>query len=100
MVFCRLGTLLKDGFVEQFRQKKNDYLPVNQSPLSAHHMTTDNVGSLNHDNLSHFVLLQYSGIEFSSIFFKETFTTHTTQISKNILPLSTILFSILYRVKK
>ena len=46
-------------------------------------MTTDNVGSLNHDNLIHPILCLYNILEFKfHPFFIETFTTHTTQISK------------------
>ena len=46
-------------------------------------MSTDNVGSLNHDNLIYPILRFYNILEFNFLpFFIDTFTTHTTQISK------------------
>ena len=46
-------------------------------------MTTDNVGSLNHDNLIYPILCFNNILKYNfNPFLTETFTTHTTQISK------------------
>ena len=64
--------------------------------LYAHHMTTDNVGSLNHDNLIYPIWRFYNILEFNfHPFFIDTFTTHTTQISKVFYLFNNFVFYIL-----
>ena len=67
--------------------------------LCAHHMTTDNVGSLNHDNLIYPVWRFYNILELNfHPFFIDTFTTHTTQISKIFYLFER--FCLLYSIKR